>query len=88
MADYPLIGALKQFSNASDRRFGGLAHLMAGLNGLLVGLVVLLQFLPIAASAKAEITSSERLHPSIGAITVALVAHAATLQEALGVSAS
>lgn len=73
LTHYTPVGALKQSSNVSNRRFGGLAHLMAGLNSLLVGVVVFLGSLPIAASGKAEIVSTELLRPSIGAITVAIV---------------
>ncbi len=74
LVDYFPVGALKQSSNVSSRRFGGLAHLMAGLNSLLVGVVILLVSLPVGPSGKAEIASSELLRPSIGAITVAIVA--------------
>jgi len=74
LTHYTPVGALKQSSNVSNRKFGGLAHLMAGLNSLLVGVVVFLGSLPIAASGKAEIASNELLRPSIGAITVAIVA--------------
>jgi len=74
LAGYSPVEVLKQSSNVSSRRFGGLAHLMAGLNGLLVGVVVFLGALLIAASGKAEIVSSELLRLSIGAVTVAIVA--------------
>lgn len=74
LVDYSPVGASKLSSNVSSRRFGGLAHLMAGLNSLLVGVVVFLGSLPIAASGKAEMAPSELLRPSIGAITVAIVA--------------
>lgn len=74
LTDYSPVGALKQSSNVSHRRFGGLAHLMAGLNSLLVGVVMFLGSFPIGPSRKAEIGLSELLRPSIGAITGAIVA--------------
>ncbi len=74
LAGYSPVGAPKQFSNARSRKFGGLAHLIAGLNGVLVGVVVFLGSLSMGPSGKAEIAPSDLLRPAVGAITVTILA--------------
>ncbi|MBI4002600.1 MAG: NUDIX domain-containing protein, partial [Nitrospira defluvii] len=52
------------------RSFGGLTHLMAALNSLLLAIAVFLLFLPVPSAGKFEIHSAEILPASVAAILV------------------
>ncbi len=73
LVGYSPVGNFRQSANIGARRFGGLAHLMAGFNSLLMGVAVFAALLGIAQPGKFQLDASDLLQPSFAAIVAVVL---------------